>query len=358
MAKASSRPEPIGKAAIRLIQESLDALLADLQAASDKAAATKAQLAPTVASRVDRILGLPSYREATLTLLAWGIASPGPFDFTQRPKGGRTATAELKRLLEARHISARNAFENIGKNTPELRCGNEQDFDEFLNWASHPGTTDQERRCCFDFISAKMALMARPVLPMPELNTFKLTFARVVRLFQAMLDCPSGGVHQQFIVAACLHAVIEQLAPLNSGLWVETKNVAISDASARTPGDIQIMRGGLTEEAFEVTANPWASKTSSALRSLQSAELPRVHIVADAPASEMPDPSVFDTGPELTVLDIGSFIRTMVPLMRKPTRYTALAQLYRYLDQKQPDIERTNDYVMLLRQFGLAEPTS
>ena len=58
--------------------QNLDTLLADPPGTAHMAAAAKAWLPPDVSARLDVILGLPSYREATLTLLAWSLASPTP----------------------------------------------------------------------------------------------------------------------------------------------------------------------------------------------------------------------------------------------------------------------------------------
>lgn len=209
MAQSSARrPEPLGRVVLSAIRERLDQFLADSERARANALEEHRHLPPEIAAKLDSILGKPSYREATLTQLAWSLAAPAPIDITQRQPGGRTATAELKKVLEARHISARNAFENIGKNFPELRRGNEPDFDSFLNWANAAGA--HHRRSAFDYLLARVSLTARPVAAMPELNRPRLTFARVAGLFQSMLEVPSGGVHHQFMVAACLHAIIEE----------------------------------------------------------------------------------------------------------------------------------------------------
>jgi hypothetical protein len=340
------------------IRERLDEFLADSTGARAIVEAERRHLPPDIAAKLDNILGKPSYREATLTQLAWSLAAPAPIDITQRQPGGRTTTAELKKVLEARHISARNAFENIGKNFPELRRGNEPDFDAFLNWAN--AAESRHRRSAFDYLLAGVSLIARPVAPMPELNRPRLTFVRVAGFLQSMLEVPSGGVHHQFIVTACLHAIIEEFGLGGpGGLRVETKNVAVSDASAGTAGDIQIMRGGRTEEALEVTANPWQSKIAAATRAARAADLARAHIVANAPPSEFTRIAESDLSSiDLSVLDVSAFVRTMVAVMKKPARGAALVRLYELLDRHQPDIERVNAYVTLLQKHGLAEQSS
>ena len=236
-------------------------------------------------------------------------------------------------MLEARHITARNAFENIGKNFPELRRGNEPDFDSFLNWAN--AAELRHRRSAFDYLLAGVSLIARPVATMPELNRPRLTFVRVAGFLQSMLEVPSGGVHHQFIVTACLHAIIEEFGLGGpGGLRVETKNVAVSDASAGTAADIQIMRGGRTEEALEVTANPSQSKITAATRAARAADLARAHIVANAPPSEFTRIAESDLSSiDLSVLDVSAFVRTMVAIMKKPAREAALVRLYELLEQ-------------------------
>jgi hypothetical protein len=138
------------------------------------------------------------------------------------------------------------------------------------------------------------------------------------------------------------------------GLRVETKRLNASDASSKTAGDIQILRGNRVEEAFEITANDWATKIDSARRALKDADLQRAHIVAAVGASfiEQAD-RLGEVNVDLSVVDVAALLRTLTAVMRKPAREAALTRLHDYLDRYQPDIDRVNAYVDLLRKHGL-----
>jgi hypothetical protein len=259
--------------------------------------------------------------------------------------------------LAAHHIAAvQDALQNVGKNYPNLCRGNLPEFDAVLNHANASGV--EARRAKLEYAVAAIAMTARPVLPMPAIDRAKLTFGRVARLFQAMLDTPSHGIHQQMIVAACLAAVIDEFGMSGpKGLRVETKNVSSSDLSAGAAGDIQIKRGNRTDEAFEVTANPWPEKVAKAARLIRDEDLARAHIVAAVSSAEFGSMLEFEGGEDISVLDTGSFIRTVVAIMRKPAREAALTRLYELLDRVQRDVPRTNAFVTLLQEHGLtAEP--
>lgn len=306
-------------------------------------------------THIDTLIGhdAPSYREAFMIQTAFGLCQPG-LDLRLGQEGRRGIAANLSKQLKERHVRATaDAFQNIGKNVVNLVRNNVAAFDELLIWAA--GATLEELQAAFDYTMGSLALTARPVLPMPELIVAKLTFYSTARLLDAMLDRPSGGAHEQFIVAACLEALLDEFGHGGiAGLRVETKPLTASDASSKFAGDIQIKRGNRTEEVIEVSAADWRLKLQQAVAAIRSADA-RAHVIAYTRDRTTESESELATlGADVSVIDVRAFIRVLIAVMRRPARAEALARLYEHLDRNQPNITLVNAYVELIRLHGLA----
>lgn len=294
-----------------------------------------------------------SYRDGVLIQLAWGLEQSG-FDHTQKGAGARSAAGSIAKALAARHIPAvKDAYQNIGKNTANLARGNVPDFDNLLRWMN--GATDEARHATLDLVAAIVAATARPVRPMPQLARVNLTFANVVSALDELLARPSGGAHEQFAVAAFLEALIDEFGLGGVGaLGVRTKNINASDASAGTAADVQILRGNKVEEAFEVSASGWRDKLDQAIFAAKNADLNRVHILSHVQDLVGLNALLGDNTTDVTVIDVKTFLRTLIAVLKKPAREAALIRLYEHLDRKQPDVNRVNEYVELLCRHALA----
>jgi hypothetical protein len=271
-----------------------------------------------------------------------------------RQEGARGVAAEFARILKRSHIRATSdAFQNIGKNVVNLVRGNRAEFDRLLIWASDADPNGL--KVLFQYAIASLALTARPVSPMPELAASRLTFFGVTGLIEALLDRPSGGAHEQFAIAACLEAIIDEFGLGGiAGLRVETKPVTASDASSRVAGDIQIKRGNRTEETLEVSAVEWRLKLDQAVAAIRSADLPRAHILASVRERRIVQArELADLGVDVSLIDVQQFLRVLVAVMRKPARAVALMRLYELLDRNQPNVDLVNAYVELIKQHGL-----
>lgn len=293
-----------------------------------------------------------SYRDGVLIQLTWGLETPG-FDHTCKGEGARSTAAKLALGLMKRHIPAvRDAYQNIGKNSSNLARGNVPAFDELLRWMNSASVEQREQllRYALDLL----ALSARPVLAMPELMVAQLSFGKVVGLLDELLATPSKGAHEQFFVASFLQALVDEFGFGGAGaLAVRTKNINAADASSGTAADVQIVRGNRVEEAYEVTAADWKGKVDQALQTARVADLSRVHILARVANLEGLQEAVANTTTDVSVIDVGAFLRTMVAILRKPGRAAALIQIYDHLDRNQPDIARVNGYVETLRRHAL-----
>lgn len=321
--------------------------------------AAAALLSAETRARLDAVLAaVPSYRDGTLIQLAYRLTTDEDFDLTYRQPGARTVAKNVGTLFASLHVRhVKDAYQIIAKNTTHLIRNNVQSFDDFLVWACT--APKPELTASFNYVAASTALTARPVDPMPELDRGRLTFAKVAGVLNELLDTPSGGTHEQFTLAAFLEALIDEYgAGGPGGLYAETKNINASDASAGTAADVQIKRGNRTEEAIEVTANAWSTKVAAAAAVMRSHDLQRVHIAAMVPGGTVRDVSqiLADDRQDLdiSVLDVRALVHGLMAFMRKPARAAALTRLYELLDRKQPDIDRTNAYVGLLRRHGVA----
>src|SRR5262249_23229494 len=155
-----------------------------------------------------------SYRLGMVIQLAFGVAADGHLDITNRHPGARGAKGVAGRCgkyLRDRHVVASvDAYQNIAKNAISLTRGNVAEFDAFLTWASAPDRSKEELRAALHYGCLRIAQTARPVKSLPEIDGARLSFAAVMELFDGMLQAPSGGAHEQFIVAALMHARVAQ----------------------------------------------------------------------------------------------------------------------------------------------------
>lgn len=363
MAKAAA-PKPVKETVasrlMKLIQPTLDAFLADRDLALGEIARITPLIGPSTAADADTVLVFKylGYRAALMIQTATGLLGElTAAGHTERGEGGRSAAKEVGRFLQSRHIAAVNdAYEGIGKSVVMLARGRVPAFDGLLRWLD---TVDEPTRLAFlHYLLARMALSARSVLPQPIIDRANLTFHACAVFLDALFKLPSGGAYQQYACAAFLHALLDEQGQIGpKDLRVETKKLNASDASSQVAGDIQIMHRNRLLEAFEVTANDWRTKTVAAAQTARRAGLPRVHIIAAVEPS-FPDNStdLVVPGVDLTAIDIQAFLRTLIAIMQKPARDAALILLYQHLDLKQPDVERVNAYVRLLRAHGLASP--
>lgn len=349
----SSKFGGAGAFAVDRIEAAIDSHLArsDL---SQQLVTLTSQVPDTALGELDAVLDAKlSYRDVLLIQLAWGLDEDS-FDHTLAPAGARSASKQVTGLLTARHINARKeVYQTLGKGRSNvLTAGPVEAFNHLL--ARLNAMTADERAGIFQLLTARMAITARPVEPMPVLARADLTFVRVSGFLDALLSSGSLGVYQQYAVAAFLSAVIEEFGLGGvGGLRVETKNINATDASSGTAADVQIMRGGKVEEAFEVSASDFRPKVGQAITAARNAELPRAHVLAYGENLEQLGDLLENSTTDVTLMDVRHFLRVMVGIMKKPAREEALRKLYDLIDQKQTDVELVNRYVALLSRHAL-----
>lgn len=361
MAKAAKVAKPpkttVATMMMALVEPILDAFLTDPALIASETVRVRSVLGDDVADRADKVMATRAlgYPAGLIIQTATGLIGKLVKGHTFRGEGARSAAQALGRCLHARHIAAvKDAYEGIGKSFDQLDRGHEPEFDEALRWLDGASLSDREEY--LRYILATIALTARAVLPEPKLDRAKLTFHACAVFLDKLLAIQSAGAYQQFACAAFLYAMLDELGQIGPGaLRVETKNLNASDASSKVNGDIQVLRGNRLEEAFEVTANDWRTKVAPALAAGKAADLQRVHIIAKVePGFPENSKELAVEGVDLTVIDVHAYLRTLMAVMRKPAREAAFVRLYQHLDRHQPDVERVNAYVRLLRSEGLA----
>jgi hypothetical protein len=356
MLPTESPPAKVPERAIARLLHGLDYYLARLEEAERRVNALALSLPETVVHDTAEVIGLKamSYRDGLMIQLAFGLEAPASFDHTKRASGARGVGQQLGKAHRGRHIAGVNdAYENIGKNSVDLVRGNIAPFDRLLGWMNVADAATRE--ALLTYIVARVALTARPVSPMPELARTALTFVGVSGFLEDLMSVPSGGAYEQFAVTAFLGALVDQFGLGGVGaLGVKTKNINASDASAGTAADVQIMRGGMVEEAFEVSANDWRTKVDQAIQAARNADLPRAHVLA----SNGDDLSGLEellegTTVDVSVMETRAFLRVLCGVLKKPGREDALRRLYDATDRLQADVARTNRIVELLGRHGL-----
>ncbi len=333
----------------------IDGFLADPASGEAVIAVAREALPPEVVADLESVLAdrRISYRDGVLIQLGYGLID-AELDLTMRPEGGRGMAQHLGVFLSERHITAvKDAYQNIAKNTDRLARGNVEEFDRLLRWATDAG--QGEREAALDFACASVAATARPVLPMPDLNRSSLTFARTTGFLLDLLTVPSGGAYEQFSFAALLHTLVGNHAA--DQVRVETKSLNASDRSSFAAGDVQIATGNRPIEAFEVTANNWATKIDEASKTIRDNDLSRLHIVATRPDDQRGtvNERLVQLAEDVAVLDVRQAVEVITAILTRPQRAEALVRMYEYLDRYQPDTERVNEVVRRLRAAGLVE---
>ena len=308
----------------------------------------------------DLVSQADTYRDAALMALAFALDAGTTADIATPPAGRRTVGQRLASLLDELNIRARrDAFQTVAKGTSSLLGRDRPAWNELLLWAQEQddqGPIEQAVR----YMATRIASTARNLPPMPGLDVARLTFRRVTRVVDELLEVPSGGAHEQFVFASLLHALAEEYG----GRRVETKTLSASDASAGTAADVQVLDGGTLTEAYEVTANPWISKVGQAIAVLRHHDLPRVHIVAPGPAPSGPQiksavaaaqlpGGLVASAIDLSVLDVQAECRSLVHRLTRPGRRTALTKLWEHFALRQPNDQLVADYVKRLGDAGL-----
>lgn len=340
---------------VRLARSTLTELIGNPQAQRDAIAACEDEVPSNIASALTRLGNLTrrlSYRDGLMVALAHPLLRAQRVDVTHRPESGRTASDQLGPLLAELHIEGvTSAYQNIGKNQANLVRGNQPDWDQVLPWAAKSATIPQIQ-AAYRRVAAAIAATARTVLPPPRPRLAQLTFGRVMEVLSTMLNEPTQGMHDQYVVSALLDAVVQQES---EELRVETKALNASDSSSGTAGDIEILRKRKLLEAVEVTANNWITKLDQVSRGMSASGLTRAHIVAKGVSHQAYGELRDATREDISILDAVALSSVLVAVLDRRGREHALLRLYGLLD-RYTSPELVNRFVRRLWASQLAEP--
>jgi hypothetical protein len=316
---------------------------------------------PDVKPWLDDLLSrVDTYRDAALIVLAFVVDSESTANAATPPDGRRGVAQRFATLMDGLNIRARrDAFQTLAKGTSSLLGRDRDSWNRLLQWVQQQQSiapVEQAMR----YMPSRIAETARDLPPMPPLDVSRLSFRRVVKVTDGLLSQPSAGAHEQFVFAALLHAQAEE----HGNRRVETKTLNAADASAGTAADVQVWEGGKLTEAYEVTANPWASKIAQALAVLRDYDLPRVHIVAPGPApsadqireavaaTSLPS-GLVPANIDLSVLDVRHECRSLIHRLTRPGRRSALNKLWEHLAMRQPNDALVRAYTIRLQDAGV-----
>lgn len=358
---ASETPQ-VTRAEARRVREHLLAVIDQL--AVDKQA-QKAALAmpppPRVKAWIDELAKTPSsHRDAPLTLLAYPVALGRQVDLTDRLELDRSTSAKLAGKLRHHKIAAtKGALESSS-----FRHGgthsriSKPEVGSLLTWATTADMSEIER--AFMYLAAKVCSTARDIPAMPEIELPDLTFPRLAMFVEHLLDLPSQGAHAQYLFAGFLDAHIRAT---EEGLRVVTKTLFASDGSAKTAGDVQIVRGQAdVKDAFEVSANHWTEKIEQAVSAVRQYDLRSVTIVAEGTPSPYELEEALRSwdlppGAEICVVNLRAEMQSLIRrISSRRMRLEALKITHDHLAHKVSDTTAVNQFVDGLFGIGLARP--
>jgi hypothetical protein len=299
--------------------------------------------------------GQHTVRDGILTLLAMELAYGELIDWgTQRLHNpARSASRFLgSDLYPKLHIAGSpEALQTGVKGTGTYLDRSNETWKSVLRWASDQKGLEPVE-AAFLYLASKIAATARALPDLPELDTPRLTFGRVLAVVDGMLGRPSGGAHEQLIYAAFLGSWRQQL---DLPGFVETKHVNAADAAAGTAADVQVKQGGQVVEAYEITSEQLAAKIDQASRTLRNHDLRRIHVLAKGTSKLTAEKlrGFLPRDADISALDIREEIRSLVARSDKPHRRDGLETLYALLIEKQPDDGLVKEYVKKLFAVGL-----
>ncbi|MFK3777914.1 hypothetical protein [Agrobacterium sp. NPDC089420] len=263
----------------RLVERAVDEALARIDSFIE---GLKLQALPPAAARasMDGQLGhgSNSVRLASLFFAFYSTVDP-EWDCNSIPTGlrGQYGDKRLATQLGLRDITLHNAItafgENLGwkGNVANSRLQNDARFDAFSRVLGRLGAPG--RMACANYMAARFAESRKVIPPLPPVADDILTYARARSLFYSLIDIPSEGNIQQFLVAALLFVHRQRY-----GYEIKTHHVHASDRFDTTAGDIEEMLNGDLVRAYEVTVRPdWKNRVGDFRKKNGPREFAQIH---------------------------------------------------------------------------------
>lgn len=191
-----------------------------------------------------------------------------------------------------------------------------------------------DRGLAADYMAARFAESRQLVAPLPPVGDDVLTYARARLLFYALIEIPSEGNIQQFLIAALL-----QVHRARYGYEIKTHHVHASDKFDATAGDIEEFRDGNLLRAYEVTVRPdWKNRVGDFRAKMDQAGLKKYTIIASDVSSdeELAEPASMirflqPYGRDIAVVDIYDFVDVFAMELTADELRRSVNQTYSYL---------------------------
>lgn len=222
----------------------------------------------------------PSVKTAVLFLLFYWLEDSN-WNRRDVPVGTRGVYGDKKLCdqLTIRNITLHGSITAFGENLGwkgNVRSFNLQNDKRFKVLKEIEDMSPKELRHSADYIASKFADSRVTASPLPAVGDDVLTFARAKLLLYRLVQTPSEGHIQQFLIAALLYVHRQRY-----GFEIRTHHPHASDTFAGVAGDIEEMSKDVLVRAYEVTVrSDWANRISDFRQKMDKFKLQKYVIIA------------------------------------------------------------------------------
>jgi hypothetical protein len=251
---------------------------------------------------------------------------------------GEYGDKKLANDLAIRHVTLHDnvvAFgENLGwkGNVSNVRLSRDPRFATFVR--NVVALSPDERRRLLGHVAWRLHSSRVVPQPMQPLPPTYFGYARSLDLCSRLLEIPSEGHIQQFLVASFLY-----IHRRRYGHVIRTHHPHASDKFDRTAGDIEEFRDDMLVAAYEVTVrDDWKNRLSDLARKATSAGLKRYAVFA---ANVRKDPKLFPAEKlvefvepltfDLAVVDLSDFFNVFCSELSSAEIQEAIKHCYQLL---------------------------
>lgn len=292
-----------------------------------------------------------SVRTATLFLVFYRLVdSAWRLDTVPVGVRGEHGDKKLSEELTRRHLTLHDAItafgENLGwkGNVRNVKLARDPRFSGFMK-AVEKASSSQQRRIA-DYVAQQFAASRRNVVALPPIGPDVLTYTRARVLLHALLDQPSEGHIQQFVIAGLLHTF-----RVRSGIQVVTHHPHASDKFDSTAGDIEERVDGRVTRAYEVTVRAdWKNRLSGFREKMDHFALSKYVIIASGINSddELSVPAKMAValepiGRDLAVVDIADVVNFLAAELTAVELRAAINEAYKLLCE--PRLSGRHDFI-------------
>jgi len=278
------------------------------------------------------------------------------WDCDQLPIGyrGKSGDKLLSEQLTIRSLTIHSnitAFgENLGWKGNKVNVSLHRD-PHFQEFCDELATADFDQRTLIaDYLATRFAESRRIDRPLPPVGPNVLTFAKAKGLFSRLLQLPTQGHVQQFLVAALLRVHRRRY-----GFDIRTYHPQGSDTSSNTAGDIEERLDGNLVRAYEVTVrSDWKNRVSNFKLKMEAFNLSKYIIIASQVNNdeELAEPAKLITflkpyGRDIAVIDINDFTLVMAAELSANELKDAVNLINDYLSQ--PNLSNKDEFIELYR---------